>query len=175
MKFIKKFIPTTLLLIILLISGRYFVFISFIEFEKPILKTEASNNSQTITKQIAANELYANKGGFEWKDNNSEVVINGLYYEVIEIKHSRNGYELLLRSDINESNYFETYFGVEEDEDEKEKNLSLFQLLFQLFLITDGHENFFNGITSLLNYPNLIIDFKMNDHLHRLIKPPSFY
>lgn len=175
MKYVKIAIPTFLLLIMFIISGRYFVFLSYIDFQKTTIKKEAISNrhSQTITKFVSERDLYKNKNGLEWKDHNSEIVINGTYYEVIQINRIQAGYILHLKSDEKESDFYRTYFKLK-NEDEGGRNASVIQLLINVLFLPNQSDHSFCMITGQVNYPEHIIPFKVSDHLHRLIKPPSF-
>lgn len=174
MKYIKIAVPVFLLLIMLLISGRYFMFLSFMELQKTAVKKAAISSPSATTKTyITANDLYKNTNGFEWKDNYSEVIINSMFFEVVKIIPVNSGYELILKSDTKETALYESYFEVE-DEDEKEKKSSVFQLLLQVLFITTHTENNYLQIFKTIIHPKHILKIKLNDHLHRLIKPPSF-
>lgn len=77
-------------------------------------KLKFSDNVNTLTFYLSNDHLFKNKGGFEWKDENKEVVYQGKYYEILEIKQLSDCFVLKVQEDIFEN-----------------KLISRFTLLFQ--------------------------------------------
>jgi hypothetical protein len=175
MKHLKIAIPAFMLLIIFFISGRYFVFLSFIEFQKSSIKSETilNSHSPSIKKFVSANDLYKNKNGLEWKHNNSEVLIDGAYYEVVEINKLKTGYAILLKADEKESELHRSFFKIK-NQDESGRSASVIQLLLNVLFIPNPSDLSFCVISKKFTYPTQIINLKLSDHLHRLIKPPCY-
>jgi hypothetical protein len=112
MKKIKDFFPFFLILIIGLVAFRFLFFISFIHVQKTNFRKEliSSADKEIIHVELNRTDLFQNKNGLEWKEKNKELVINGIYYEVIGIKNLKDKAVVSLLADKTENVLFQKYF-----------------------------------------------------------------
>ena len=103
-----------LLVLILLLSFRFLFFISFIHLEKSNFREQlVKGNSGEIHKLFFSEaDLFKNKNGFEWKENNKELVVNGIYHEVIGLVKKNGHYIVLVLNDQIENTLFQKYFAL---------------------------------------------------------------
>ena len=94
MKRINRFFPFLLILLTCLISSRFLFFVSYIHLQKSEFRKQLiyGNTREIVQFNLAESDLYLDKNGFEWKEKNKELVVNGVYHEVISItKKKRTG------------------------------------------------------------------------------------
>jgi hypothetical protein len=69
-----------------------------------------SNLEKKKTLSISFENLYRNHLGIEWKNNNKELVINGVYHEVIAIIKNNSSANVIVIADNEENNLFQRFF-----------------------------------------------------------------
>jgi hypothetical protein len=169
----SRFLPLFLILVITLITFRFMFFMSFIrsqksEFRHQLVKT---NNSQITEIEFENSELYADGNGFEWKENNTELIINGVYHEVLGVKKINNRSKVSVIPDTAENALFQTYFGVH-----KAQQFNFEHLVKLLLSITYLNCNFKLEIKTYLikkAVANFTVLFSKNNFTLNLIKPPE--
>jgi hypothetical protein len=118
MKRTAQFTAFLFVFIIVMISLRYSLFISYVnsqkaEFRNSILK-EKHHDLKSL--HMPAVELFRDGKSLEWKENNKELVVNGVYYEVLQVKDSAGIGIVILVEDKNENQLFAKYFNLQEKE-----------------------------------------------------------
>ena len=143
------------ILILLFMNARFVVFTSYVKSQKQEFRKQAlaQNLSELIQIETEAGELYKNKRGFEWEKNNKELVVNGVYHEVLSIVIKGGKAIITIIPDKAENNLFQQYF-------QGQKHTlhdSAFAILFQFnFLETAGGSKISlpeNAFTYPLSFP----------------------
>lgn len=132
MKLAKKLSPFVILLIIGVITFRFLFFISYIKVQKHNFRDQLIKESknEVFEVQLAENDLFMDKPGFDWKENNKELVIDGVYHEVIAIKKINGKAIVSLIEDKAENTLFKKFFSANKS---IHKNFAdLIQLLLNL-------------------------------------------
>lgn len=112
MKIIKCLSPFILLLIIGAISFRFLFFISYIKGQKSDFRKQILSENTKDLKQVkfSNDDVFKNKNGFEWKEHNKELVINGIYHEVISVKKYKDHTIVSIIEDKAENTLFKKFF-----------------------------------------------------------------
>ena len=173
MKIVKSISPFILLLIIGVISFRFLFFISYIKVQKTDFRKQliAESNSKVVEVKFSNEDLYKNKNGFEWKEKNKELVIDGIFHEVIGIKKFKDHSIVSIIEDKAENSLFKKFFSMHKG---IHKDFSdLIKLLLNLtYLQNDTEHGFYQ--TVVLNKLNSS-EMLFSDFLFYLkkIKPPQ--
>lgn len=154
MKLAKKLSPFVILLIIGVITFRFLFFISYIKVQKHNFRDQLIKESknEVFEVQLAENDLFMDKPGFDWKENNKELVIDGVYHEVIAIKKINGKAIVSLIEDKAENTLFKKFFSANKS---IHKN---FADLIQLLLNLTYHETHYD------------ISFKQTDLKPQLVR-----
>lgn len=114
MKIIKSLSPFILLLIIGAISFRFLFFISYIKGQKSDFRKQILSENTKDLKQVkfSNDDVFKNKNGFEWKEKNKELVINGVYHEVISLKKYVDHTVVSIIEDKAENSLFKKFFSM---------------------------------------------------------------
>lgn len=175
MKIIKSVSPFILLLIIGAITFRFLFFISYIKVQKADFRKQLliESNNKLIEVKISNDDLFNNKTGFEWKHNNKELVINGVYHEVISIKKIKTYSIVSVIEDKAENSLFKKFFclhkGIHKD------FADLIKLLLNLTYLPNSESH---QIAILSQYDiqiqEFVDQFLNHDFFLKKIKPPQF-
>lgn len=127
------------------------------------------NKKQLKVISIPCQSIFIDNKGIEWKENNKEIVINGKYHEVIEIKKNKNFYQVFIIEDDEENLMFYKYFISEKL---NKQLLNCFLLIYSINAIENRLELYFKNqfkvIQTSFNYI-----FKFGSEFENLfIKPP---
>jgi hypothetical protein len=111
----KKVILYSLLVFTCVLVAFHFVFFTvYLNLGKTTARTNAlslvNENMKILT--FKKSDLYKNKNGLEWKDANKELVVNGVYYEVIKLVSMDELITAYLVKDIKETNLVKRYFNL---------------------------------------------------------------
>jgi len=105
-----------LILLLLLINFRFSFFATYIKMQKTEFRAALleKSNQKIIHLQIAKSNLYKNhflhSGKFaEWKENNKELVIDGMFHEVVSVVIVNDTAHLALIEDKAENSLFQKY------------------------------------------------------------------
>ena len=173
MKFVKNLSPFILLLIIGVISFRFLFFISYIKVQKSEFRRQliSESNSKVIEVKFSNEDLYKNMNGFEWKEKNKELVIGGIFHEVIAVKKLKDHVIVSVIEDKAENSMFKKFFsihkGIHKDFADLIKllvNLTYLQNISEIVFNKNVIENQFN--------PNEI-QFSNFQFYLKQIKPPQ--
>lgn len=170
----NKKIPVSflLILIILMITGRFLIFISYAESQKTVFRAELLQKQllQTKTLRVSPENLFLNKNGMTWKENNRELLLNGVYHEVVALKRLKNVVLVYLVEDEEENRLFEKFFALN-----KKKSPFLVELFKLLSAINFTHQD--SAFICLFSSPALpyqVEEFlNLKNHSTELIRPPK--
>lgn len=174
MKLAKKLSPFVILLIIGVITFRFLFFISYIKVQKHNFRDQLIKESknEVFEVKLAESELFIDKPGFDWKENNKELVIDGVYHEVIAVKKNNGKAIVFLIEDKAENTLFKKFFsankGIHKD------FADLIKLLLNLTYLDNNNALALIKveISDRLNVTDLLFeDFKF---YLKQIKPPRF-
>lgn len=101
----------------LFISARFTVLRSVVKGQKKQFRQTALLEQKGGLEQLifTAEELYKDVRGIEWKENNKEIVINGIYHEVISIERINGNYVVNIIEDKKENELFKNFFEKTDD------------------------------------------------------------
>lgn len=171
LKTLKIIAPILFILILVLISARFILFISYIDTQKSeFRKASISGHAELKTLRFKASEIFKNTEGLRWEENNTELVLNGAYYDLKSIAVKNGIIVVILSSDEKENKSFEAFFNLN-----KKSNKLLFTLLQQFLNQTYlPGENVFNLKPSRSSTPinTDFLSILCQGHAHKIIKPP---
>jgi hypothetical protein len=136
----KKVLAGFLLLVLICFSARHLLFKQYLSFQKSKFKTELfkSNNPEVFTIQMKVLNLFKDFDGIEWKDDNKEIVYQGLYHEVLHIEIHNGFANISVIEDKFETKLISSFYSTLSKEDSLYRVLSeLLQLTFVDPLLTD--------------------------------------
>jgi len=115
----KKVIAGFMLLMLLFFSARHLMFKHYLSFQKNRFRVELFNsaNSNVFKIRIDASSLYKNINGMEWKDKNKEIIIRGLYHEVLHVAIHHGVAEISLIEDTFENTLIASFYSTLAKED----------------------------------------------------------
>jgi len=97
-------------LILVFITGHFFLFKIAQHSHKSEFKHYLKSNAVTIQKiELSPSELFVDSKTITWKDDNTEIEMNGEMYDVMEIKNSGTKVILSIVPDKVEKTLFEKY------------------------------------------------------------------
>ncbi|HQQ94127.1 MAG TPA: hypothetical protein PLQ93_06200 [Bacteroidia bacterium] len=126
----NKALSIFLIGLILLVNSMFILFNQYVSIQKKQFRQESLISGQDHCQEILLNEgdLYRDKPGFEWKEHNRELLIDGKYFEVLKVEHVASGVIVLLIPDVQENLLFASYF-----QKQKQRNNHLLFSLISLF------------------------------------------
>jgi hypothetical protein len=166
----KAIISVFFILILLILNVRFLLFTSYVKSQKQEFRKQAiaQNLSDLIQIETESKELYKNKRGFEWEKNNKELVINGVYHEVLNVV-IRNGKALItIIPDKAENALFERYFH-EHKHTQQDHTIAL---LFQLTFLETISDSKISLPESAFTYPLFLSAKPLKGIVAPKIKPP---
>jgi hypothetical protein len=173
MKIIKSLSPFILLLIIGAITFRFLFFISYIKGQKSDFRKQILSENTKDLKQVkfSNDDVFKNKNGFEWKEHNKELVINGIYHEVISVKKYNDHTIVSIIEDKAENTLFKKFFcmnkGIHKDFSD------LIKLLLNLSYLQNIPQIVFDQKHETKQFCSAIIQFSHFQYHLKLIKPPQ--
>ncbi len=172
---LKSLSPFILLFLIGVMSFRFLFFISYIKAQKKDFRQQliSSTTNQVVEVKFSSNDIYVNKNGFEWKEKNKELVINGQYHEVVSVIKVKDHFIVKIIEDKAENKLFQNFFCA--NKDIQHNYLDLVKVLLNFNYLNDPHER---QIHSFYIYvvQKPIADWVFSDSQFSLkqIKPPQF-
>ncbi len=160
-----------LILSIVFVTARFSMLQFTIKLHKKSFRysTLIHNKKQLKVISIPSQSIFADSDGIEWKENNKEIVINGKYHEVVEIKKNQNSFQVFVIEDDEENLMFYKYFISEKL---NKQLVNCFLLIYSLNAIENNLililKNHFKDIQTSFNY---IFKFGF-EFENLLIKPP---
>lgn len=70
----------------------------------------SEKNKDLLLLKISKDDIFENKNGLEWKENNKELVIGGLYHEVVSIQSFKNYSLVYVKIDDKENKLRKDFF-----------------------------------------------------------------
>jgi hypothetical protein len=160
------------ILLICLLSFRFVFFISYIELNKSDFKEQLKLSQKQLTElEFSARDLYIDKAGIEWKENNNEVVINGVFYEIIQIKKTDQKIIVSVIADKKENELFQNYFAF--NKNAQSGSLNIIKLLLTLNYVSPSFEILLSNPPATANRAPAGIPFTENDYHNKSVKPPE--
>ncbi|WP_317897014.1 hypothetical protein [Aurantibacillus circumpalustris] len=161
-----------LILITLLIAGRFLFFISYIATQKTAFRSELIQHSfkEARTIEVSATDLFQDKNGLVWKENNKELLIDGVYHEVICIKQMGNNVLVSLLEDKEENRLFFSFFS--SDKSKTGFVTDFIKILCQLIFLDQAPIK----LTEIVSYFKTLSVFHqliLCDFHSEIIKPPK--
>lgn len=169
----KSIIALSFILIFLLISLRFAFFISYVKSQKSEFRKQLIASCMASVKKISIrpNQLYRSHRGFEWKENNKELVINGVYHEVVRVERHGSMHEVFIIEDKQENQLFQRYFKL----NAREHNKTLNCIIFLDINCTENQNKINLFIASgTLRFGRMIMNDLPLVPVDELIRPPAF-
>lgn len=109
---LKNIFATLFILLLLGISASYFVFVAYLKTQKKLFRAEtlSQNHSALIKVEMPAHQLYKDLGNRQWKEKGRELVIDGVYHEVLKVVKSGSLVTVYLIEDKSENKLLRAYF-----------------------------------------------------------------
>lgn len=97
-------------LITVFLTGHYFIYKSVLNSHKTAFKTYIrSHYAKTEKIEISPSELYTNSKKLTWLDENKEICLNGVMYDLLSIKNSGTKVILCVVNDKDEKELMNLY------------------------------------------------------------------
>lgn len=97
-------------LITVFLTGHYFIYKSVLKSHKKEFKTYIRSHFAKIEQiEISPSELYNNNKHITWLDENKEISLNGIMYDIISIKNAGTKVVLNVVNDKNEKELMNRY------------------------------------------------------------------
>ncbi|MBA2611939.1 MAG: hypothetical protein H0U95_08215 [Bacteroidetes bacterium] len=172
---LKNISPFILILIIGVITFRFVFFISYIQVQKSGFREELiMNNTQQLSEiKFTAADIYISKNGFEWKEKNKELLINGKYHEVISVTKVNDHFVVKIIADKTENKLFEKFFAL--NKNAQKGYVDLVKLLLSFNYLNDIPLNTVAIFcVGNIKKPHAVFAFTSTYFLLKQIKPPQF-
>ena len=169
----KKVIAGFMLLMLLFFSARHLMFKHYLSFQKNRFRAELFNsaNPNVFKIRIEASCLYKNVNGMEWKDQNKEIILKGLYHEVLNVAIHNGVAEISLIEDTFENTLIASFYSTLSKEDPVH---SLFSDLLNLkFTDTEKKTTFYPSFQLIRHLPESIPGMPVQHALGVFIPPKS--
>ena len=171
-EYFKRSFVVFFLLVFTILAFKFLFFTSFIKSHKKDFRKQLIEQSseKVFVLKIALHELLVDKPGFDWKEKGKELVINGVYHEVVKIKKFDDHALVSLIEDSQENEMFNKYFCL--NKNMQNEYSDLMKLLLDFGYI-DQKINY-NIQSYFVNSENASMDviFSESDFLNKIIKPP---
>jgi hypothetical protein len=149
---------------------RFMLFNTYVRSQKQEFrkKTIEQYSKDLIQLQVKSEDLYKSKAGFEWEKNNKELVINGLYHEVLCVRMSGNTATIMILPDTAENKLFAGYFCEQKNTQQDHPMMLLFHFLFIEF----HQHNKLNVAIVFFKYPKQYPAILAQGNETIFLKPP---
>jgi hypothetical protein len=160
------------ILILLFMNARFVLFTSYVKSQKQEFRKQAlaQNLSELIQIETEAGELYKNKRGFEWEKNNKELVISGVYHEVLNVVLSNGKALITIIPDKAENELFAYFF---KNKTPGNRSLYLYAFVFGIVFDVPSDDRVFSCKAAAISAIPFIIEKLTAPYPPSLIKPPS--
>ncbi len=169
---LNKLFAAFLFLLLLCFSARHLMFKNYLSFQKNRFRLELfkSNQADIFTIQMPAEKLFLNENGIAWEDKNKELVMNGLYHEVLHIQIKEGKAIISLIEDRFENNLIAKYYKSLSKEDTA---YNLFAEFLQLKFITSTTDFDFSTYTQKVNHLTAYAASTTPSHFLKVFIPPK--
>lgn len=112
MKAAKQILPFFLLAIVILITARFALFSGYLHSQKKELRKTSLVQQNLKVKRITFSKenLFKDKGDYEWKEQNKELVISGSYHEVLSVQKVGKNFIVSVIEDKTENEILKGFF-----------------------------------------------------------------
>ncbi len=171
---LRTCISVFLITLMALVCCRYVIFNSYVRVQKHEYRKKALENhiGEVRTIDCRSQDLYNNKPGFEWKKNNKEVVINGVYHEVLNIVRKGSAVKIYVIPDTEESKLFNSYFTSDKN---KDNNSSICALILNVLMMFEKESIHFTRTADRIHYNVTPEGSLPSGHTNSMIKPPACF
>ncbi|MGZ4042982.1 MAG: hypothetical protein ACXVO9_07260 [Bacteroidia bacterium] len=169
----RQIFPILLLIAFSAVIFNYLFFTGFIKIQKQDLRALSFKDLKIETIKISANDLYKSKNGVEWHENNSELSVDGNYFEVVEV--TSIGADIIIKvvKDEKENKLFGSFFTSQKKNSDILFNLV--KLFFNLNLNAVPVQSPLNVVTSVASKISIFSDIWSDPNYYfKKIKPPQF-
>ena len=173
MKKTRALFPILFLLLMILVSFRFLFFVSYIQVQKSTFRQQivSSHSEELVKLNFQEKDLFQDKNGFEWKEKNKEILMDGNYYEVMKIEKCGDHVEVSMIADKIENALFQNYFKL--NKNLQNTNTNLIHLLLNLTYLNtifqiDLRHYFQERIEQLI-----FVRFREQNYVLKSIKPPQ--
>ncbi|MBN8694704.1 MAG: hypothetical protein J0L69_16030 [Bacteroidetes bacterium] len=170
----KVFFIFTILIITVLITGNYFIYKQVTKAHKKEFKAFIrSRYAKTQTISISPSELYSNNSRITWLDNNKEVLMNDIMYDIISLKSEGVKVVLTVVEDTQEKelmNKYKEQFDVMYSSSSGKKQNSVAKDFFAFKYLS--HENICVDIRESSLYYFIFFDSKTTKGFSNSLTPP---
>jgi len=110
--YLKRSFVIFFLLLFTVLTFKFLLFTSFLKSQKKDFRKQLieQNSEKVFDIKIGLAELFVDKPNFDWKEKGKELVIDGVYHEVIKIKKHDTFILVSLIEDAHENEMFNRYF-----------------------------------------------------------------
>ena len=173
MKKTRSLFPILFLLLMIFVSFRFLFFVSYIHLQKSNFRQQIvnSNYKELVKLNFQEKDLFIDKNGFEWKEKNKELLLNGSYYEVIKIEKLKDHVEVSVIADKAENLLFETYFKL--NKNLHDSNTNLINLLLNLTYLNTPFQIDLRHYFQKIIEPVTFVHFTEQNYVLKSIKPPQ--
>jgi len=151
---------------------RYILFSTYIQSQKESFRVTAfkGNNSKLKTLCFSESMIYKNTKEFTWEKKGKELVVNGVYHEIVSIKKTGGEYEVVLLEDKKENEILKQFFKGERN---SKSNQSAIIFLLQLNFVVPGQEVRQQDQAKQIYYLRMLVIKANSEYTLELIKPPQ--
>lgn len=171
--FKSRILISTLLLFTFCVIIAYFIlFTAFLSSNKIDSRlTSITNYTGVSLVEVDKQDIYKNKNGIVWHDNNKEIEFDGTFYEVVYTRSLKYKVKVYVIKDEKESNLIASFY---KDLKKNKTNLfNFFSFLFSLNFLSKGFNfNMMQPESGASKYLSKILFSLFNFHSD-LIKPPA--
>mgnify|MGYP000988032837 FL=1 len=158
----------------MIVVFNFTLFISYVHLNKSEFRAKALHyySGKIIELEYSLADLYKNNNNTEWHENNKEVEINGIFYEVIYTKIVGSKARIFVISDEDENRLFHEF--ARSKNNANHHFTEMFSFLFSLNYLDNFPTNEINNPEIFLK--PVLSDFLFLDFHYYLkeIKPPRF-
>ena len=158
--------------------GSYILHLSYLhsykkEFKSFIKSDRVNTAKQTIT--IAAKQLYVNSSNIIWKDEYQEMIINGVLYDVLDIKINHSSALITLVSDKQELELKKQFASLYDFSKNKKEPCPVLKSFFSLKSVLNSSDFEFKNYVSHLTETYLDSIYKtVTLYYSQETPPPNF-
>ncbi len=146
----------------------------YVDLKKSDFRKDLLNSKIEVFEkiEISKNDLYKNKNGVVWHENNKEISTNGNYYEVIKIEETANSNTVYLLNDKSENELFASFYSIQNKKNEPV--LHFVKLLLNLTYVQALDVSFDESSVIENVKPVYNLSFYSSQYADKKIKPPRF-
>lgn len=174
MEGLKKILAIGVLLLLLMISGSHFMFVRFVKSQKHHFRAQVlkSGSKEVFAFTMPSSALYKDIKGLEWKDEGKELVLNGIYHEIVKITCENGIATVLLIPDELENQLFSDYFSLRKHDAGSLPGTLLY--FMGILYFQELNDSLCVMKEVLLQCIQRELSFNLSSYTEKIIKPPLF-